>query len=105
MNGNRPPTGLQYFCRGCGDALPPEWHGQFHPECLKADKRRRTQEKRRSERERFQSWLQRQHCPECGVQMGVRPGRSSATNDSPAALGDFHEPQLISQLACVKNES
>ena len=28
---------------GCGQPLPADWHEQSHPECLKADKRRRTQ--------------------------------------------------------------
>jgi hypothetical protein len=67
MNGNKAPAGSHYFCRGCGQPLPSGWHAQFHPECLKADKRRRTQEKRRLERVRLQQWLHRQRCPQCGA--------------------------------------
>ena len=74
MNGSKAPAGSHYFCRGCGDPLPGDWHGQFHPECLKTDKRRRTQEKRRVERARLQQWLQRQRCPQCGAALA---GRSS----------------------------
>lgn len=70
MNGNKAPAGSRYFCRGCGEPLPRDWHGQFHPECLQADKRRRTQEKRRLERARLQQWLQRQRCPRCGASLG-----------------------------------
>jgi hypothetical protein len=74
MNGNKAPKGFQYFCRGCGGTLPLGWHGQFHPECLKVDKRRRTQEKRRLERQRFQAWLEHQRCPECGARMSAQHG-------------------------------
>ena len=69
MNGNKAPAGSHYFCRGCGQPLPAAWHALFHPECLKADKRRRTQEKRRLERARLQQWLHRQRCPQCGATM------------------------------------
>jgi len=58
---------MQYYCRGCGQALAPDWHGQFHPECLKADKRKRTQQKRAEEREKFEAWLRRISCPACGI--------------------------------------
>lgn len=75
MNGNKAPAGSNYFCRGCGQPLPASWHGQFHPQCLKADKRRRTQEKRRLQRIRLQQWLQRQRCPQCGASMAVIPPR------------------------------
>jgi len=75
MNGNKAPAGSHYFCRGCGNPLPNDWHGQFHPACLIADKRRRTQEKRRLERVRLQQWLQRQRCPQCGAALA---GPSSA---------------------------
>jgi hypothetical protein len=83
MNGNKAPAGRRYFCRGCGDPLPGDWHGQFHPECLKADKRRRTQDKRRLERARHQQWLQRQHCPECGAMLSRTPAPPAGTADRP----------------------
>ena len=37
MYGFRAPQGAQYYCRGCGEKLPPDCHAQFHPACLKAD--------------------------------------------------------------------
>jgi hypothetical protein len=70
MFGAKAPNGERYFCRGCGQPLPADWHGQFHPECLKADKRRRTQEKRQLERQRFEAWMRAQHCPQCGTTIG-----------------------------------
>ncbi len=53
MYGSKAPQGTHYYCRGCGEKLPSDCHAQFHPECLKADKRRRTHEKRRLEQERL----------------------------------------------------
>ena len=69
MYGEKPPSGSQYYCRGCGGILPAEWHGQFHPECLKRDKQLRTQEKRRVEREKLLASLRDQHCPHCGCSL------------------------------------
>lgn len=83
MNGNKPPAGSRYFCRACGGPLPDGWHGQFHPQCLKEDKRRRTREKRRVERERFQAWLRHQRCPECGAALSrTSPPVSHALADA-----------------------
>ena len=84
MYGSRAPEGALYYCRGCGGQLPPDWHGQFHPECLKTDKRRRTQEKRRLEYERFQLWLAHQKCPACGSAMSQEV-KQSDREPSPAA--------------------
>ena len=75
MYGSKAPQGTHYYCRGCGEKLPPDWHAQFHPECLKADKRRRTNEKRLLERERLLAWLERQKCPVCGSAMRQEPKR------------------------------
>jgi|SRR5579872_7062762 len=102
MYGNKPPEGVQYFCRGCGQGLPPDWHGQFHPECLKTDKRRRIQEKRRLERERFHAWIARQQCPECGASMkapaGVATQPSSNTGLGPDQNADgSSRPYLMSE--------
>jgi hypothetical protein len=55
-----------HFCRGCGEALPPQSTLFFHPACRKADKRRRVTEQRRREAERREQWLRRQRCPHCG---------------------------------------
>lgn len=60
----------QHYCLGCGKPLPPGRRGLFHHDCLKADKRYRTSERRRREREKFQSWLRRQRCPRCGARLG-----------------------------------
>lgn len=62
----------QSHCRGCGRLLPLGWRGLFHPDCLKVDKRRRVRQKRRLDRERFERWLGRLRCPECGSRLGSR---------------------------------
>ncbi len=58
-----------YHCRGCGGLLPGRSSTRFHPECLKADKRRRLAERRQREGERFQARLKRQRCPDCGASL------------------------------------
>ena len=71
-----------YYCRGCGALLPPGFQGQFHPDCRKADKRRRVRVKREAERKRFAEWVSRRSCPQCGTRLrqsvkgapGVRQG-------------------------------
>jgi hypothetical protein len=55
----------QHYCRGCGKPLPHGSHGLFHPDCLKADKRRRIWEKRRREQERIWKWLRKNGCAGC----------------------------------------
>jgi hypothetical protein len=59
-----------YFCRGCGDQLPPGFRGHFHTECLRADKRRRVRSRRAQEQLRFKQWLQKVACPRCGAKYG-----------------------------------
>lgn len=77
-------TPHQYHCRGCGKPLSPSYSGLFHSDCLKADKRRRTREKRQLERERFEAWLSRQRCPECGAKLGqVRKERRRPDVEAP----------------------
>jgi len=89
MYGFRAPQGAQYYCRGCGEKLPPDCHAQFHPTCLKADKRRRTQERRQLEQERFLAWLARQKCPACGAAMhqDLKHGRREASPAAPESPG------------------
>ncbi len=58
-------TVFRYHCRGCGDPLPVAWRVLFHPDCLKADKRRRIREKRRREQERIWKWLRKNGCAGC----------------------------------------
>jgi hypothetical protein len=53
---------IQYYCRGCGKPLLSGQRSLFHPECLKRDKRARTQQKRQREREKFEEWLARRKC-------------------------------------------
>jgi hypothetical protein len=64
LEGIRPPA---YYCRGCGGALPQGSLARFHPECLKADKRRRIAERRQREAQRLYRWLQRRKCLDCGA--------------------------------------
>src|SRR5438270_8017624 len=56
-----------YYGRGCVRALPLGFTGLFHRDCLQADMRRRIQARRKSERAKFERWLRRQRCPECGI--------------------------------------
>jgi predicted SprT family Zn-dependent metalloprotease len=57
----------QYFCRGCGKPLPPDRsRQQFHPECLKADKARRTREKRERRKQDVGTRVSQFRCPHCG---------------------------------------
>ena len=67
-----------HFCRGCGRSLALGFRGQFHEECLRADKRSRTREQRQREQERFKAWLQKQLCPKCGVRYGEAGSDRSA---------------------------
>jgi hypothetical protein len=69
--------GPNYYCRGCGCALPSDFHGHFHKECLRADKRRRVQARRMGEQARFEHWLQKQHCKTCGARYAEMPSDSS----------------------------
>jgi hypothetical protein len=76
----QPPA---HYCRGCGDALPQGSSARFHPECLKADKRRRIAWRRQRETQRLHTWLRRRKCPDCGASLEklaqVNPGRSVET--------------------------
>jgi hypothetical protein len=85
MYGSKAPQGAHYYCRGCGEKLPPDWHGQFHPECLKADKRRRTQD----ERAKLLARLEGQKCPTCGATLGrePKPRRREASLAAPGRSG------------------
>lgn len=77
----------QYHCRGCGVPLPFGFRGLFHPDCLKADKRRRTREKRRVEREKFEAWLRRLQCRECETSLGrVQKRVGNLTRKPPVKL-------------------
>ena len=64
----------RHYCRGCGRLLPPGFKGLFHPDCLKADKRRRVQEKRRKEREKTWQWLRKHGCGECQARFRSQAG-------------------------------
>jgi len=83
MNGEKPPAGHRYHCRGCGGPLPADWHGQFHPECLKRDKQLRIQEKRRLERDLLLASLEREHCPQCGTSLSAMKGPGALPKRSP----------------------
>lgn len=72
---------MHYHCRGCGKPLPPDSDALFHDECLRADKRRRTQAKRLAEREKFDRWLSRLSCPKCGAKL-ERVTRSTSLRPS-----------------------
>ena len=90
MYGTKAPQGTQYHCRGCGEKLPPNCYALFHPECLKADKRLRTQEKRSLESERRSAWFARQKCLVCNSVMSQQSKRGQ--HDARAAHGT-HAPR------------
>jgi hypothetical protein len=78
-----------HYCRGCGGPLPRGWKGLFHPNCLKADKRRRVQEAREREHRKFQEWLSKRRCPACGARQGQRSNsNTSLPNFSPSGPGE-----------------
>ena len=81
MFGSKAPQGAQYYCRGCGEKLPLDCHAQFHPACLKADKRRRTQEKRLEQQRKLLAEVRRLTCPACGAAVFQEPsgGRREAS--------------------------
>lgn len=64
------PEESRHFCRGCGAKLPTGFRGHFHGECLRRDKKSRIAERRRREQERFQRWLEKQVCLNCGAKYG-----------------------------------
>ena len=90
----------RHYCRGCGRLLPPDFKGLFHPDCLKVDKRYRTSEKRRHERERFEAWLKRQRCHDCGAKLGVKPqvGLRPAQERLGEASRRHSEPRKIARI-------
>lgn len=80
---SEPPGEIQpasYYCRGYGGLLPQGSPARFHPNCLKADKRRRIAERRQREARRLRAWLRRRKCPNCGATLEkvvqVNPRRS-----------------------------
>jgi hypothetical protein len=81
------PDKSVHFCRGCGGELACDSRSYFHPECLKADKRRRIRERRAREREQFARWLRQVNCPQCGHRYGERPSDQSETCPREASQG------------------
>ncbi len=73
----------RHYCRGCGRLLPPGFKGLFHPDCLKADKRRRMQEKRRKEREKSWQWLRKHGCGECQAKFKSQAGVGQEPSENP----------------------
>lgn len=82
----------QHYCRGCGLALPLEFGGHFHKECLRADKRSRVYAQRAREQERFQRWLKKQRCPNCGQGYGDR--RSSEPIETRCEASQFNDSAI-----------
>jgi predicted DNA-binding transcriptional regulator AlpA len=86
------------YCRGCGGPLPPGWEGLFHPNCLKADKRRRVHEIRKKEQKKFQEWSKRR-CPSCGTRLGQRQGSdASQLNSSPDGSEDAEPDSAAAEM-------
>ncbi len=72
-----------HHCRGCGGLLAPDFKGLFHPDCLKADKRRRMREKRRKEREGTKQWLRKHGCGECQAKFRSQVGIGQEPSEEP----------------------
>jgi hypothetical protein len=70
----QPEAKPRHYCRGCGGPLAPDFKGLFHPDCLKADKRRRMREKRNWERKRIWIWLRKHGCGECQARFRSQAG-------------------------------
>jgi hypothetical protein len=86
----------RHYCRGCGRSLPLGFRGQFHKECLRADKRNRTREQRRQEQERFKAWLGKQLCPRCGARYrDAGPDRVAGIPCEASQPQEDPEPQAI----------
>jgi len=84
-----------YFCRGCGKALPLGFRGQFHPQCLAADKRRRTQEKRRQERQMIHAAIAKLRCSDCGAPVCAQRRDLNASTDAAVKLhGTIRDVQM-----------
>jgi hypothetical protein len=81
-----------YYCRGCGCALPSDFHGHFHKECLRADKRRRVRVRRKGEQARFEHWLQKQHCHNCGARYAEMRSDSFPEGSCEASQGATYPP-------------
>ncbi len=73
---------LRHYCRGCGRPLLSRGR-LFHPDCLKADKRRRVREKRREERERTRQWLRKHGCGECQAKFRSQAGIGQEPSENP----------------------
>ena len=89
-----------YHCRGCGEPLPAKYAGLFHPDCLKADKRRRTREKRKTEQERIWKWLRKNACVECQAKFRSQARISQEPSENP--LGEasrrHSEPRKVARI-------
>jgi hypothetical protein len=87
--------GPDSYCRGCGCALPSDFHGHFHKECLRADKRRRVQARRMGEQARFEHWVQKQHCHKCGARYAeMRSDSSRETSCEASQAAKERDPRL-----------
>lgn len=75
---------ISYFCRGCGQPLPPGRARQFHTECLKIDKQRRVAARREQRRRQFTVWASRLHCENCGEPFKVPGERSEPALECPS---------------------
>jgi hypothetical protein len=84
----------RYYCRGCGKPFPTGVRSHFHKECLRIDKRRRTADQRRREKERVDRLLEKQRCPKCGAAYSEqRSGgaiEASCEASHPTQQRDFH---------------
>ena len=87
------------FCRGCGKPLLEEGRRQFHPECLRADKRWRMSEQRKRLWEQFKKWLAHQVCPHCGSQWGAgAAGAARANERNGETFAAQHDVTTVTEL-------
>jgi hypothetical protein len=86
-----------YYCRGCGGPLPPGRSRHFHPECLKADKQRRTSEGRERVRKALLAHVAKLKCPECGFALAGGAWSSDPTKKSisEASQKGYRAPTIV----------
>jgi hypothetical protein len=90
----------RHYCRGCGGPLVLGFRGFFHPDCLKADKRRRTLEKRQRDQERIWTWLRSHGCTECQTKFRSQARISQEPSEDPLceASRRHSEPRKIARI-------
>ncbi len=68
---------------------------QFHPQCLKDDKRRRVRQKRAAEQLRFRLWLRKIRCDHCGLAVASHVAPLRADTESPCEASRYPQSDVL----------